>query len=295
MSVGGWFTWAVVSALFYGVHSFLYQKVIKDGADPLVAQVLQPAVVVILATVMLVSSQQAVADPDVLLLVVVAAVLQGLFFFLTTRSRLAALSAELPASVLFPIIKFSTPVVVVISALAFQEWESIREPRRSVGIALAVGATYLIMQRRRVTASSGSGEGLRLAFVAMVASVCATFAAKVPFAGDANVSIFGFMLVSNLVSLLLATALMARTPASVSRPSLRRGVRWGAAIGALNFAGFAAFLQAVKEGDLALVASISGLYILIPIVLSALWYREHMSPQRQVAVAISVFAVVLLR
>ena len=42
---GGWFTWAVISTIFYGIHSFLYQKLIKDRGDPLTAQVMQPATV----------------------------------------------------------------------------------------------------------------------------------------------------------------------------------------------------------------------------------------------------------
>ena len=224
-----------------------------------------------------------------------AAALQGALFFITTESRLAALKVNVPAAVLFPIIKFSTPVVVVLSAVAFDEWDSVSEPRRVIGIALAVGATCLIMQRRAPGESMGSHQGLRFAFVAMTASVGAAFAAKYPFEGSGDVSIFGFMAVSNATNLLLATVMLARSRVSVSLPALRLGVRWGVLIGVLNFAGFGAFLQAVKEGDLALVASVNSLYILIPIVFSSWWYREYLSPQRRVAVAISVFAVGLLR
>ena len=293
--LGGWFAWAVISTIFSGVQSFLYQKLIKDRGDPLAAQVVQPAVVTLLAILVLAFSRQRVADPDALVLLLTAAALQGALFFVTTESRLAALKAELPAAVLFPIIKFSTPVVVVLSAVAFDEWDAVREPRRVVGILLAVGATYLIMQRRISGESTGPRHGLTLALIAMVASVGASFAAKYPFEGGGDVSIFGFMVVSNATNVLLATVMFARGPVPVSLPTFRRGVGWGALIGVLSFAGFGAFLQAVKEGDLALVASINSLYILIPIVLSAWWYREHMSPQRQIAVAISVFAVVLLR
>lgn len=292
---GGWFTWAVVSTIFTGVQSFLYQKLVKDRADPLTAQVMQGAVVTVLAIVVLAYSNPRVADPDALVLMLVAAALQGALFFVTTESRLAALKAGIPAAVLFPIIKLSTPVVVVLSALAFDEWDAIREPRRLIGIALAVGATYLIMQRRTALEAGGSRHGLTLAIVAMVASVGAAFAAKYPFESGGEVSIFAFMLVSNATNLLLATITLVRGQVTVSRADIREGIRWGALIGALSFAGFGAFLQAVKEGDLAIVASINSLYILIPIVLSASLYREHLTPLRQVAIAVSVLAVVLLR
>ncbi len=66
-------------------------------------------------------------------------------------------------------------------------------------------------------------------------------------------------------------------------------------MGFLSFAGFSAFLQAIKFGDLSLVVAVNTLYVFIPIFLSAWLYGERVSMMTRVAVLLSIIAAVLIR
>ncbi len=289
-SIDTWFAWAVISTILFGIHSFLYQKLIKDGGDTLVAQMVGPIVLVMISTAILLISGEMIAErPWVVALI---AVLQGVLFFFTTLCRVEALTIGIPAQLLFPIIKSSTPLVVILSCFIFDEWFILAQPRRLVGVVLALGTTFIVMRPVDGDRSTRFDRGMMLAVAAMLSSAGASLAAKLAFVTEGQVNIIGFMLFSNLASMVLAAGRAGGHKATAF--AFRRGLSWGAIIGVINFLGFAAYLLAIKDGELSLVASINSLYILIPMILSALIYHEHLGPRRLTAVLLSLLAIVLI-
>jgi uncharacterized membrane protein len=65
-------------------------------------------------------------------------------------------------------------------------------------------------------------------------------------------------------------------------------------MGLLNFAGFACFLRAIQYGPLSLVASITALSTLIPVLLASWFYGEELTLRKHVALLASTVALVLL-
>jgi drug/metabolite transporter (DMT)-like permease len=284
-----WLAWAVLSALLNGVRAFVGKRTAMEHGDIVAAQVLLPAVMVVVSIPLLLLDRAPLAADFWGFFF--AAALQGGLFFFASLTRLQAFQTNTSVHVVLSIIQASTPVIVVLSAMLFEEWASLLNPWRLAGVSLAILATYLLLRLEK----SGSflDEGILLAGVSMVASAGATLAAKYTFIRDEAVSIFGFILIANAVNLVLASIRAAMVPPSGDRP-FTLGVTSGVVMGLLNFAGFASFLEAIKDGDLSLVASIGALSIIVPVILASWLYGERLGSRRRIAVLACIVALVLL-
>ncbi len=139
-----------------------------------------------------------------------------------------------------------------------------------------------------------STAGLKLALLAALSSVGASLAPKYAIEYQGEISIFLFILVSNFVSLLLARIKYFRHTTAADRKLSMQTLYLSFVMGVLSFIGFAAFLKAITHGSLSIVAAVSSLYIIVPVVLSAVLYHETFNKKAQVAVLLSVLAMALI-
>ena len=284
-----WLAWSVLSALLNGARSFVGRRAAMTQRDIVIAQVLLPAVMVVVAGPFLLLDRAPLATD--FWGFCLAASLQGVLFFFASLTRLQAFQTKTSVHVVLSIIQASTPLIVVMSAILFNEWALLLNPWRLSGICLAIVATYLLL--RLETSGSRWDEGILLAGVSMVASAGATLAAKYTFLINEAVSVFGFILIANTVNLVLAS-IRAAMGAPSGGQSLKGGVASGIAMGLLNFGGLVAFLQAIKEGELSVVASIGALSIVVPVIMASVLSRERLGRRRQLAIVASIVALVLL-
>ncbi len=68
----------------------------------------------------------------------------------------------------------------------------------------------------------------------------------------------------------------------------------GIGIGLLQITSFYFFLRAFAGSDVSIVYSINAHYIVIPVILSVLLYKEHWNKQKAFALVVSVLALILL-
>jgi uncharacterized membrane protein len=284
-----WFAWALLSTICNGTRAFLAKHVVEERQDVYLAQVLLPGAMVIVALPWFIADTHSLGvDARRLAL---AGGLQGCLVFMATMSRWEALRARAPAHVVFPIAQASTPFIIALSAVLFRESAPLRDPLHAVGIALAILSTTVLIRSPRSEGASSKGVGFAL--IAMVASVGATLAAKFAFTTDAAISLFGFIIISNLANLAVATVYAGRqADDSAALPS--RTLLSAAVMGTLNFVGLFAFLQALQDAELSLVASVNALSLLVPIVLSMALYEEVLTIRKQFAILSSLGALLLL-
>ena len=69
----------------------------------------------------------------------------------------------------------------------------------------------------------------------------------------------------------------------------------GLVMGATNFVGFYAFLQALTCGPLSLIAPITGMHFVIAILFSVLIYKERLTATRTAGVALTILSIIFLR
>jgi drug/metabolite transporter (DMT)-like permease len=288
--VESWYAFALVSMLLNGFRAFSTKRAAQRQTPTVVARIVPTATMVALACAVLTYRVSRVRTevPEVF----VAASLQGALFYLAALARWEALRLRTPAHVLFPILQASTPLVILVSAALFNEWSDLRHPTRLTGIVLSIGATYALVDWNRL--AGDRRRGMAFGVVAAVAGSGATLAAKAAFELDSGASVFMFILISNALGLTLGMV-HSLINEGVRLEAVTTGqIAGGVAIGMLNFLGLAAFLQAIKFGNLAIVAAIGALSVIIPIVLSVFIDGEQLQGKRRVAVALSVLALALL-
>ena len=66
-------------------------------------------------------------------------------------------------------------------------------------------------------------------------------------------------------------------------------------MGFINFAGYYIFLKALATGPLSIVVAITGMYFIVPIILSIIIYKEKLTFGRMAAIFLTGASVILLR
>ena len=72
-------------------------------------------------------------------------------------------------------------------------------------------------------------------------------------------------------------------------------MRNGALSGVYGYIAFWCFLQAIREGSVALAVPVNSASFIIPILLSALVYGEKLTKRTSLAVVLTLFGLVLIR
>jgi drug/metabolite transporter (DMT)-like permease len=283
-----WFLLSVASTILNGVRSYFTKYFVDGGMTSAAGRFVPPTVMMALCLPPIWLDPAPVADDMVFLLM--SASLQGALFYVASLCRWEALRERTPAHVLFPIIQASTPMVVLLSAVLFGEWTTVRQPSVACGIVLSIAATYLLAEW-----PLGGGthrRGVLLALTAMLASAGATLAAKFALVSGPHLNVFGFILVSNFTGVALS-AVQARYAGDAGRLTMQDWLQ-GAILGVLNFGGLALFLEAMRWGELSMVASIGALSTLVPILLAAVIQRERLMLRQQATLWLSFVALLIL-
>jgi len=289
--VQSWYLLAIISTLLNGIRAFTTKRVAEGQTPTVIARIVPGAVMVALGCVALL--YRLTYFQSDLRQITIAAAIQGALFYIAALSRWEVLRLRTASHVVFPIVQVSTPLVVILSAVLFGEWKGLRVPSRMAGVVLAILATYALVDWRAAR-TGGRGRGVGFAFVAMLAGTGATLAAKAAFQEDTGSSVAAFIVISNAVGLAIGLIHTIVTERLQTRLITAAQLRDSIVIGVLNFLALAAFLEAIRTGDLTVVASIGALSAVIPIVLSVIFQKERLRARQQFAVLLSVAALLLL-
>lgn len=286
-TMSDWYLLSLLALLLLGCQRFLY-KVAAEGScsTPLTTAVFM-ATVTLLSGVAFVLSGDSLGPLSNLLLL---ATVNSLAFALGTVANMEALR-RLPTAITFPLTRLSILLVIGFSMLYFGERPG---PWQWLGILLGLAVLVVLAADLGGSASSRKQTGTGLALVAAcvlcgaAASISSKFAAL-------STSKSGFMALSYLLGTLFSLALARRwgRMATVERPGAVIGI--GVLMGLLNFAGFYAFLAALERGPLSIIALITGMHFVIAIALSALFYRETITPRRWLGIALTLLAVLAIQ
>lgn len=282
-----WYLLSLVALLLLGSQRFLYKVAAeRDCSSPLTTAVFMATVTLLSGLAFLLSGESAGPLPNLLLL----ATVNSLAFALGTVANMEALR-RLPTAITFPLTRLSILLVIGFSVLYFGERPG---PWQWLGILLGLAVVVLLAADRGGSTVSRRQQGTGLLLVAAcvlcgaVASISSKFAAL-------STSKSGFMALSYLLGTLFSLAMAGRWSRgeTMKRPGAMIGI--GVLMGLLNFAGFYAFLAALEEGPLSIIALITGMHFVIAIALSALFYREKITPRRLLGIGLTLLAVLAIQ
>ncbi len=162
------------------------------------------------------------------------------------------------------------------------------------GILIAITAFALLARERERKAVSFKDRpwGFFLVLISTFSGAAASITSK--FAA-VHTNMLAYMAVSYIASMLFSFGMRNRLQTEEVTGNRKMAMIIGLTMGLLNFGGYFLFLRALSTGPLSLVVPIAGMAFVIPIVLSALIYKERLTSFRIAAIAMTIVSVVLLR
>lgn len=198
-------------------------------------------------------------------------------------------------TIALPIHKFISPLfALLIGAMVFNEHLTISE---WAGILFGVLVPLLLINRIENNRQENLKRGLILIIIsAFLSGIGAAiyklganlFSAVLLFAGIANILLA-------TASLVLHKNNRSKSNTVEVKPLDSSFFKLAFIIGLIQMTAFTTLMMSFSHnGPLAVVYTITSLYIVIPIVLSIIFYNEHWNTRKVVAIVLSILAVVLM-
>ena len=288
-----WFILAVLSAVFGGIFIFTTKVAAERDYD-----------IVLFSTVALVWSALLMLSVVVyrgeyggmstMVLLMVAGNAIGYMWVNVLRHQ--ALRC-IDTAVYYPIYKTLTPALAILGGLVFflerftaHEW---------VGLVLSLVVPLLLITHAEKARQKDLVRGLKLLVGAAV--VAALSAGFVKAGSDLADNTWLFIALTDVgvasVGILLLFYNNGKHPLKERIKTLQdTSFLWLAFwMGTLSAIGYTMLVFAFKHGTLGIVYTINSLYILIPIVLSIIYYHEHWNVRKVIAIVLSIAALGLLK
>jgi uncharacterized membrane protein len=288
-----WFIAAVGGAVFAGLSNFLFKIAASRNYNAEVYILLGGLISTIVIGVV-----TFFLDSSLLQFSIFSAIMlfTGIMGSLVGVMKIYALR-HIDATIFFPLFKLLSPALAILfGVIWFAESFSSTE---WIGILFGLTVPLLLISKSENKRQNNLKAGLILVLVTALMSAVAAALSKLVMDGGIDVitgvfySAFGIFLGTLFVIIykrgLRYTLRHIQTDTSLDiiLHSSLRSILINISLGLVLFA----FSQ---DGTLAIVQTIHSMYILIPIVLSIIFYKEHWNTQKAVAIILSVGSLALL-
>ena len=282
-----WYFLSLTALLLMGSQRFLYKVSAERGCNTGWTTLVFMATVAVLSSLIFFVAEDPVPNISTLFLV---SIINAGAFLAGTVSHIEALK-HLPATIAYPIIRLNVVLVILFSVIYFGDDLS---GHQITGIILALMVIALLATEAndQKTSYNKPKQGFFLIGIAVLCGALASISSK--FAA-LYTSKLGFMAVSYCMATVFSFFLQTRKNDEETGTNRRDAVIIGLVMGATNFVGFYAFLQALSYGPLSLIAPITGMHFVIAIIFSVLIYKERLTATRIAGVALTILSIIFLR
>ncbi|OGG79359.1 hypothetical protein A3A39_01955 [Candidatus Kaiserbacteria bacterium RIFCSPLOWO2_01_FULL_54_13] len=281
--------WTLASTFFAGLALFLQKIVAEEGRNAALFAMISYGLAGILAVIVLLTLSDV---PPEWKLISAFGIAAGTIHGLSNFTRIESLK-YIDSVLYFPIHKVLGPLLVVIGGVVF-----FVEPLtilQYIGIALSLSVPLLLITSVERHRQKNLSLGLKLLIVSAVLSAASLLLSKQG------------VMYSSAVILFLVTSQIAGSAASAGILIKQRGFRYSSFLhadqrdiylsalsGIFSFLSSLSLFMALSTGFVSIVYVIQAHYILIPIVLSVWWYKDHINLRKLSAVVVSFLAITLL-
>lgn len=223
---------------------------------------------------------------DSLMLIIGLALLNILAYATTGMTRIDALK-HIDATIYFPIYKLGSSLLAIpIGVLFFSDVISINE---LIGIAIGMLAPLLLFSKAEHARQNDLRKGLVLTGVGVLTILVGISVSKIIRFYDLDMSLYLFL--TFLFGVIYSRIYYLKTK---HREHLTKHViKVGLLSGVLLFCNFFLFLKAVS-GDLGVVYVINSFSVVISVLLSVLFYKEHFDFKKGLALGLTLLSLIFL-
>ncbi len=289
MTIETWLILAVVSAIAGGIQSFVYKVAAKEKIDIVLLSFCSSIIASLLLLVLVASFSDFSGFWHPML---IFAGLTAITYLITHVTKVKSLE-NVDSSVFFPIYKVFGPALVIILGIVFFSEEF--STREWVGLMISLTIPLLLITRVEDSRQINLKKGMVwLAITAIVAAVSAVFW---KMGADISPNTWMYILCSELFMVPVAFSVLYKKQQNgflnkFSALKEKKFLKALAAYSIFTTIGGIVFVFALTTGGpLGIVYTINSLYILIPIVLSIIFYHEHWNFRKAVAIVLSIVAI----
>ena len=286
-----WFIYALASALLAGMHTFSHKVAVEKGYSSTEINTYNTAVSAVLAfSVFFFEPVSSVSIMFVIALSLVA----GITHAIGSIVRMDALK-YIDTALFFPLYKMIGPIFTTIIGVIF--FSELLNKSEWVGVILGILLPLLLISKMEKKRQKNLVLGLILVMVSAALTAAAASVAKYNTVSAGSVFLFIAIAHSFATVTSIVIGKFSKKKSEVKQRAKHDIPFYTVAIGGglMQFFGFAAMMLAFSGGSLAIVYTINSFYILIPIVLSVILYKEHMNIRKALAIVLSIVALAFLR
>lgn len=288
-----WFIFALLSLVFAGLQSFAQKFAAEKRYEIYLISTWSALISSVFALGLFLATASLREFPVLFWWLGLAS---GLLFIAFSITRLESLQF-IDAAIFFPLYKVVGPALVAAfgifllgEKISFSEF---------IGIVLSCLVPLLLITRDEHHRQKNLKLGLILMLIST--SLAAIAAAVNGIAVKANAELaLPLVVIANGCAAIFGIALYARRHraknvlASILSHSTKPMLLTALTIGLMQLGSFYFLLLAIAGNDLSLAYSVNAHYILIPVLLSVWFYKEHWNKQKALALVISMLALILL-
>jgi len=287
MLTSSWFWYSLATFFLMGLQGFLYKVAAEKRCDTAQTTFVFMATVAVLSFVLWIYLGEPVGNLSAL---IILALLNSLSFLAATMTFIEALK-HISATTAFSVARLNLVILTIFSFAWFHDQLSLYQV---TGIAIALAAMLILTKgmERDGAPYEYSKRGYVLLIISLFSSAIAGISSK--FAAM-YVGKLSFLSVVYTIAALSSLAFTKKQTPVVLQNTRRISLVIGVAMGLLNFVGYYAFLSALSDGPLSLVASITGMHFVVSVFLSILIYKERLTIIRVIGFILSILSIILLR
>jgi drug/metabolite transporter (DMT)-like permease len=288
-----WFYLALASAVAGGIGAFTSKVVAVRNAD---IAVLNTYASVISAAILFCCTWYFAGFASFWALSTVVAFVGAATYLFTLILKVSSLR-EIDSAIFFPLYKVSGPLFAIILGIIFfsesfsrTEW---------MGLTFSLLVPLMLITRSENMRQKNLARGIYLLLAAAV--IGSISIALFKYGTDITHNVWLYLLVSDLFLAFSSVLVLLRkyksgTLAHMKSETTPQSLKLVGVMGLAQASGAATMIFAFAAGGaLGIVYTINSLYILIPIILSIIFYNEHWNLRKAIAILLSMVALALLR
>lgn len=279
--------YAILSAVFGGLYNFTLKMIASRGYNPSLMLIYSYmwSVPFALAYMLFVGGSFAHT-----IVIAFLAFVSMIVIFISLIARIESMKC-IDSVIFFPLHKTIGPIVVtVISFVIFSESLTIRE---GLGILIGICVPLLLITTTENMIQKNLRRGILYLLVTVFFSSLGTIPMKYIATHGYDQGYFVLLgAVFGIAISSLSFRYFEKAEGVERNHTMIEYLRFGVIVGFLNIGGAITFVNAMT-GNLAVVFTINSFSILIPIILSIWFYKEHFSVKKGLVIVLSIVSIIL--
>ena len=283
-----WMMWALAGAFFGGFYNFTFKMIAQRNYDTYLATIYTYWVAAVISLVVFLMNSWLPTIRKTIMFIAVLWFINIFFYTISIVTRVESMRS-IDSVIFFPLYKTFGPIMVTgVSLFVFKEY---LEPRDILGIIAGISVPLLLITK---TENRIQKNLFRWVTLVILTAVLTSISSMIPkFVEVKGLDIDFFMLSSFFFWVFFSTIWYHVHKRNTKRKYETQGlIKFSLLTGVIHYIAFYTFMRSM-EWNLAVAFTINSFSILVPIILSIIFYWEHFNLKKGIVMLLSIVSILL--